>query len=353
MFSRGVRILLASFKGLLSLRAQVWDSSLALPGCESLAQDGEYIWVFSYDRRVAIEDTSVKGHLFRFKANADMPFIMEVTPPSIPWYPFGLAYQRPHLWFLNGTRERASEVWRYTWNGQTLIEPKVWRSNQFVSLQGVYPIGTEAFYVINDRSHSRRWHLVLGFFIRRVRSNVLFCEADTCYKVADKIPYASGLAYSSSQQRLFISVAFRKAIWVYQEIGETPKRLRHIRRIRLPGYPDNITPLSDSLFWVVCHRHLGRWARSLAFGSRKGQWSIIEVKIASSDQIQIRNIYTTRRGYSTASMATPIGGYIYVGSIFEPYLLRLRVKDTTLTDLLPSNTGDFLAPPPAGDRPEK
>lgn len=338
MFSRRTRILLAGFQGLLSLNAQQWDTTLILPGCESLAAEENYIWVFSYDRRAAIEDTPtpVQGHLFRFNGQESIPFLREVTPPEEKWHPFGLAYAGGYVWFTHAPKARPTEIWRYRWTGEKLESPRVWRHRDFVSLQAVCPTDAERFYTINDRKGANQWHLIAGFLVRRVRSSLFLCEGDSCRKVADHIPYAAGLGYLPAQQQLLVSVAFRKAIWLYQETG-TPTQLKYIRKIRLPGYPDNITVLHDSLVWVVCHRRLMAWARSLAFGGQRSRWLIVEVHIPPTSKPQTRILYKAPKGYATASAALPIGKYIYVGSVFEPHLLRLRAAETLPLDALPAS----------------
>ncbi|MCS7152398.1 MAG: hypothetical protein NZ989_00440 [Bacteroidia bacterium] len=335
MFARGVRILLASLQGLLSLEAQSWDTSLTLPGCESLAQEGDFIWVFSFDRRAEVQDTHVGGHLFRFPAQEETPFLREVTPPGVRWRPFGLAYKDGYLWFAHAPIEGKHEVWRFRWNGERLESPKSWRHPAFTSLQAVCAVDSIRFYVANDRKGAARWHLVVGFLRRRVRSSIFLCEYDTCRKVADRIPYASGLAYFPKDQLLLTSVAFRKALWVYQEVGE-PTRLQYIRRIKLPGYPDNITSLGDSVAWVVCHKRLNGWARSLAFGGNRSRWMIVEVRFLPEGRFEARPIYRAPKGYATASAAVPVGNYIYIGSVFEPVLLRLKVEGTTPAAFLPT-----------------
>lgn len=338
MFARRVRVLLASLQGLLSLNAQRWDTSLALPGCEALARDGDYIWVFSFDRRAAIEDTGVQGHLFRLRGTDSIPFLREVTPPMQPWHPFGLAYRDGFVWFAHAPKkDRPTEVWRFRWTGEKLEAPQVWRHPRFVSIQAIHPIDSLRFFVANDRKGAARWHLVVGFVLRRVRSSVYLCEADSCRQVADKIPYAADMAYSAQAHRLLVSVAFRKALWAYETTGE-PLRLRYIRRVRLPGHPDNLTLINDTTLWVVCHRRLNAWARSLAFGAKKSRWQIVEVRLLPEDRYQVRTLYRAKRGYATASAAVPVGNFIYVGSVFEPVLLRFRVDETIPPDARPANT---------------
>lgn len=348
MFLRGAGVLLASLQGLLSVKGQVWDTTLSLPGCEGLAADGSYLWVFSYDRRAAIQDTAITGHLYRLRASEETPFIREMTPEG-RWHPFGLAYQAPYLWFLHGPKDHPTEVWRFTWDREKLSEPRVWQDRRFVSLQAICPVGPERFFVANDRSHRARWHLVAGFFVRRVRSTVFLCAGDSCRSVADRIPYASGLAYSASQQRLLVSVAFRKALWVYEETEAAPN-LRYVRRIRLPGYPDNITALNDTLFWVVCHRRLTAWARSLAFGGKRSRWLIVAVRAQPDGNFHLQTLYSAPKGYATASIALPIGPYVYVGSLFEPYLLRFKAAEAIPPHALPPNTSAAPAPTPPAAR---
>ncbi|MCS7298198.1 MAG: hypothetical protein RMK19_08225 [Bacteroidia bacterium] len=346
MFARGIGVLLAGCQGLLSLRAQFWDTSLALPGCESIAAEGSYVWVFSYDRRAAIEDTTVRAQLFRFKGNEAVPFLRELTPEGGVWRPFGLMYLDSCIWFLNGTKERPTEVWRYKWNGEKLVSPKVWRHSHFVSLQAICPTARDRFYVANDRHHAARWHLVAGFLIGRVRSTILLCEGDSCRRVADHIPYASGLAYLPQQRRLLVGVAFKKALWVYQEEGVSSPSLRYIRKVRLPAHPDNLTVVSESTVWVLGHRRLGAWARSLTFGGERSRWLIMEVRSLPEDRFVVRTLYRAPRRYATASAAVPIGDYIYVGSIFEPYLLRLKGEETIQSAARPTNTGGDLGSTP-------
>lgn len=373
MLAGRVRAVLAGLQGLLSLSAQVWDSSLALPGCESLAAEGEYLWVFSYDRRNALIDTGISGHLYRLQASAEAPFLANLTPPGGPWHPFGLAYQEPYLWFLHGPIDRPTEVWRFTWEKGKLTAPRQWKSPLFVSLQAIAPIDSSSFYVVNDRSGRHRWHLVAGFFVRRVRSSIIFCKGDSCFKVADRIPYASGIAYSPAQNRVFVSVAFRKVLWVYDQLSD-PGTLYPTLRIRLPGYPDNLVALSDSVLWVVCHRRLGKWARSLAFGSQSSRWYIVEVRVASAQRpsgktrsaplpatettfrsggFEVATLYRSPKGYGTASSALPIGPYIYVGSVYEPYLLRLRGEESNLGFGRRSNTVGLSVPTPSSAPPER
>ncbi|MCS6895003.1 MAG: hypothetical protein NZZ60_02485 [Bacteroidia bacterium] len=341
MLIRRVRIILASIQGLLSLKAQRWDTSLTLPGCESLVREGSYVWAFSYDRRIATEDTNVEGHLYRFSGVDSFPFLREVTPMGKKWHPFGLAYLGGYLWFSHAPKGPPTEVWRFHWTGEKLEAPKVWRHRDFVSIQAVCPIDTTRFYVANDRKNAARWHLVAGFFIRRVRSSLILCESDTCRKVADRIPYAADVAYLPQIQWLFVSTAFRRALWVYQENG-MPISLRYVRRIRLPGYPDNISVVGDSTLWVVCHKKLTAWARSLAFGGTRSRWLIAEVRILPEGQYRVRTLYRAPKGYATASIAIPMGDYIYVGSVFEPTLLRLKVSETIPPDAyLPSTISAF------------
>lgn len=338
MFVRRVRVLLAGFQGLLSLSAQRWDTSLVLPGCESLAREGEYIWVFSFDRRAAIEDTSVRGHLFRLRGTDSIPFLRELTPGMQLWRPFGLAYKEGFLWFAHAPgKDRPTEVWRFRWTGEKLETPKVWRDPRFVSIQAIHPIDSLRFFVANDRKRAARWHLVAGFVLRRVRSSLYFCEMDSCRQVADKIPYAADMAYLPQARRLFVSVAFRKALWIYEAVGE-PLRLRYVRRVRLPGYPDNLTVINDTTLWVLCHRRLGAWARSLAFGGQRSRWQIVAIYLLPEALYQVRTLYRAPKGYATASAVLPMGDFVYVGSVFEPVLLRLKVAETIPPDARPTST---------------
>jgi hypothetical protein len=348
MFLRGAGIILASLQSVLSLRGQGWDTSLVLPGCESLAHGEGYLWAFSYDRRAAIEDTVVTGHLFRLRGGDSLPFLWEVTPPG-RWHPFGLAYRSPFLWFLHGPRERPTEVWRFTWTGEKLQNPRTWRHPGFVSLQAICPIDSVRFFVANDRSHRSRWHLVAGYLIRRVRSSIYLCDPDTCRKIADRIPYASGIAYLPAQRWLLVAVAFRRRLWVYAGEGDS-QSFRYVRPIKLPGHPDNLTPISDTVIWAVCHHNLSRWARSLALGRGHSPWSLVEIRFSPEGAASVRTLYTRRRGYSTASMALPMGPYVYVGSVFEPHLLRLKAAEAIPADALPSSTDDFPVSRPAQEK---
>lgn len=345
MLTRGVRVLLAGIQGTLSLSAQRWDTSLTLPGCEKLIREGDHIWVFSYDRRAAMEDTAIRGHLFRFKGSDSVPFLREVTPGLHAWRPFGLAYRDGYLWFSHAPKERPTEIWRFRWAGDRLESPQTWRHPAFTSLQAIYPVDTLRFYVANDRRGAARWHLVAGFFLRRVRSSLYLCEGDSCRQVADRIPYAADIAYLPIERWLLISVAFRKALWIYEESGE-PLSLKYLRRVRLPGHPDNLTLTGDSVLWVVCHRRLSAWARSLAFGSRGSRWVVAEVRLLSDGRYQVRTLYRAPRGYATASSVVPVGGYIYVGSVFEPNLLRLKAAETIPLDALPASTTSPPGPTP-------
>ncbi|MCS6790598.1 MAG: hypothetical protein NZ580_06425 [Bacteroidia bacterium] len=346
MFHRGVGAILASVQSLLSLKAQIWDTLLTLPGCESFAQSGGHLWVFAYDRRASMQDSSIGGYLFYFHGEESIPFLKEVTPEGQTWHPFGLAYQAPYLWFLHGY-PRPTQVWRYTWTGEKLIQPSIWSHSDFTSLQSVLPIDSVSFYVANDRKGAAYWHLVVGFFIRKVRSSIFFCRDGDCWKVADRIPYAAGMTYLPSERQVWVSVAFRRAIWVYQEEMKDKPRLTWIRRIRLPGYPDNLYTLSDSVVWVLCHKRMNAWARALAFGKGRSRWSIVEVRLSSTGNYTTRTVYQATSGqYATASGALPVGSFIYVGSLFEPYLLRLRVAEASPSAAHSSSTSAPLEAKP-------
>jgi hypothetical protein len=326
----GVRVVLAAVQVALSVRAQTWewDSTLALPGCENLAVAYPYLFAFSYNRALARSDTSVQGVLYYWNGTQEVPFLKDITPPG-RWHPFELAYRAPYLWFFHGAKDIPTEVWRFRWNGASLEAPQRWVHPGFVSLQAIWPLDSVRFMVANDRSHRARWRLVAGFLVRRVRSNLMYCEGDTCIKVADGIPYASSLAYFPEEGEWWVSVAFRKAIWVYQEV-EGPRRLVFTRRIRLPGHPDNLAVISPNRVWVVCHPSMTRWARSLAFGSEADRWMIVEVTREGAGTYTSRILYRSKAGYPTASVARPVGPYIYVGSYAAPYLLRLKGGDTQI-----------------------
>jgi hypothetical protein len=331
MHHRRIRDLLAAVQVLFSLKAQIWgwDSSLVLPGCENLAADGTHLFAFSYNRALARSEKEVYGVLYHWDGTQETPFLKDITPPG-EWKPFGLSYRAPYVWFFHGERDIPNQVWRFQWNNQQLESPRIWRHPGFVSLQAIWPLDSVRFMVANDRSHRGRWRLVLGFLVRRVRSTLWYCEGDSCTEVLHGIPYASSLAYFPEEKEWWVSVAFRRAIWIYQEVGG-PHRLAFVRKIHLPGHPDNLVVLSANRVWAVCHPSLTRWARSLAFGSQADHWLIVEITRQPQGPIQTHTLYKSQEGYPTATVAYPMGPYIYVGSYAAPYLLRLKAKENNTT----------------------
>ncbi|MGQ9863348.1 MAG: hypothetical protein ACUVRD_02540 [Bacteroidia bacterium] len=319
MFVIRVGIVLASFQVRISV-AQPIDSIAGLCGCETLVPfEKEHLLAICWDRIGAHQDTSVKARLYSFEGTQSNPFVRDLTPPGFRKPLLGGAYRRPYLWVSTYTTPGKSAVYRLRWHEGTFTQIHRVASNAFFSVNSLTAVDSLTIYATNDIIH--RWRVWRGLmlFLRLAKGNIIHCQADSCRIVAKRLPYPNGITYLPAQSLLMVATTLRKQVWIYQVMpnGSLIRR----RKIRLKGYPDNLSAVSDSCVWALTHKRLWKLARSTFSAGVSSRWQIEEICLPSC---QVRLLFRNPSSkYGSASMAVPMGTYVYVGSINQSNLLRL------------------------------
>lgn len=319
MFLSRVGILLASFQIHISI-AQPVDSLVGLCGCETLVPfEKGHLLALCWDRLGARQDTSISARIYSFEGTQANPFVRDLTPSGFHKPLLGGAYMRPYLWVSTYITPGKSEVYRLRWHHGNFTELHRVASNAFFSVNSLTAVDSLTIYATNDIIH--RWRVWRGImlFLGLAKGNIVYCQADSCRIVAKRLPCPNGIAYLPAQNLLVVATTLRRQIWTYQVAANGS--LISPKKIRIKGYPNNLSVVGDSCVWVLSHKRLWKMAQSVFSARTASRWQIEEVCLPSCRvRVLFRN---SSGGYGSASMAVPVGEYVYIGSINQPNLLRL------------------------------
>ncbi len=100
--------------------------------------------------------------------------------------------------------------------------------------------------------------------------------------------------------------------------------LRFIKRIKLPSSPDNLSLDPQGNIYVACHYSFGKFIRHIKDPAQDAPSQVF--KIDTNDKVSL--VYADDGSeYDAASVAVPVGKYLYLGQIFDDRILVGEMRD--------------------------
>ncbi len=262
---------------------------------------------------------------------------MEVIglPKEVKLHPHGidLSYNSkgiPYLYAINHEvvgKEKVNRVLKFQVERQHLRFEAMYEDEKLVSPNDLAALPDGSFYVTND---SKRRSIGLGWLFEKMfkarTSKIAYrsVEGQWSFVGDKKLAYANGII--ASNKRVVVACTQKKDLVIYNRDPNTGQ-LTQARNIRQIVGMDNIDAINDSLVLIAAHP--SSWA-FLKHAKKTENRSPGITWLVNLNSGEVKPIYATDgQEISANSVSVYFGGKLYIGQVFDPYLLVVDVPAAT------------------------
>jgi len=292
-----------------------------LPGPEDVVLDGARLLVSSEDRRQPGPDSgAIFGVDLATHEVEELPRIGD--PEGLSFHPHGIDLVTgddgvKRLYVISHRREgegadHAVVVYEVLPNGLSFLElledPHLTSPNDLAAL----PDG--GIYVTNDRADADSWNEAV-FALKK--ATVAYCDADRQWSVgAARLAMPNGIAIDG--EHVIVALTRENAVIRFRR-GDDGALVEREHLATLKG-PDNLTVDGREVL-VATHEKMAKFMAHYRNPARRSPTRVYRISL---DDGVVRRVYDDDGGtISAASVAVPHAGALYLGQVFEPFVLKV------------------------------
>ena len=283
------------------------------------------------DRRANLaRPGSVRGAILVFDAKADTPSFRNVTPGVLKdFHPHGLSVWRSPegrvlLFVVNHLQQPAGQaIERFEWRNDSLVHlERITDPGLMTSPNDVVAVGERSFYVSNDHFYPNPGlSRTVEDYLQRAISYVNYYDGQAFRTVASGIAYANGVNRSADGRRLYVAATTGRKLITYL-IDPLDGSLEMESETDLATGVDNIEVDAAGDLWIGCHPQLLKFVAHAADPAKRSPSQVLRLRPLVSGGYNVSEVYLNDGvSYSGSTVAVPVGGRMFVGSVFEQGLL--------------------------------
>lgn len=236
---------------------------------------------------------------------------------------------RIYLFAVNHHSDKTHAIERFEYKAEQLIHlESISDMDKMTSPNDLVATGARSFYVTNDHYYSKEGlSRTLEDYLQRAISFVNYYDGRTFTTVVSGIAYANGIQANADRTELYVASTTGRKILIY-EPNRTSGALKLKQEIIAETGVDNIETDGDGNLWIGCHPQLLKFVAHAANASNYSPSQIIRLKKNhKGDFIQQEVFLNDGATYSGSTTGVPFKNMLYIGSVFEPALLKIIIDD--------------------------
>ncbi len=266
---------------------------------------------------------------YYFDGNATKPLTRLGEPSGLQFFPHGidLVLQTNGAVMLYAVNHEPEEnykkhsVLQYEVKGDTLLFVAQHISPLIVSPNDVAGLPDGSFYVTNDSKHTQGLGLLFEKLFQTRRSTIVYKNPSGVYSIATKkLAYANGIAVRNDT--VWIACTFKGELIQYKKNADGSLQ----KTKQLPGIKgmDNITFFGNDYIVMPSHPSFGKFLKHVKSSEKK---SPVLVHLIGIHDNSIKLLYATDgNSISAGSTALLRNDTLYIGQVFDPFLLKVVVE---------------------------
>ncbi|GIX40789.1 MAG: arylesterase [Leptospiraceae bacterium] len=301
---------------------------------EGIAGPEDFVWIekenlfliSSHNRR----DLESYGEIYSYNPNTNKLNILERInePENLSFRPHGIDYRDPYLFvILHGntleTKWHAVAIYEYKKN--QLILKKLFQNPLIVSPNDLISISQNEFIIINDMKTRGSLIEYLSTMLFGIKNgSLVYCniEINQCYEIFNGLGFPNSLALYNN--KLFVSTTLENKIYEFDFILKNNQyKLENKKQVAtIPG-PDNFISYQNKLY-ITSHPSMWKFIQHSKNAENLSPSLGFEI---DPKTYQINKIFEdSGQKISAASVILKLNSELFIGQVFNPYLLRCSIK---------------------------
>lgn len=246
-------------------------------------------------------------------------------PEGMDFHPHGIflcsdTSQEKHYLYVvsHNLKEEKHPIYKYQVFPDSLLFLQAYQSPLIYSPNSVAALPDGGFYIGNDAGKNGGG--IMELLLRLRRSNLVYCDGKDKYvKVASKLAYANGLNIVDNH---YLYVGTTRQNRVFRYVIDYEGNLVDRQKIAKVVGADNVRYDGGDLYVAAHLRDLAFWAHL------KNPQKLSPTVVYRIDPQGSRTAVYANKGWQISAGATalPYGGYLYIGQVFEPFIIRVPYR---------------------------
>ncbi len=279
--------------------------------------------ISSHNRR----DLESLGEIYSYNPETNQVQIIKRTnePENFSFRPHGIDYRKPYLYVIlhgNTIDTKWHTVAVYEFKNNELIFKKSFQHDLIQSPNDLITISENEFYITNDmKIRASYLEYFKSLFFGMNYGSIAYCniEKNICEIVYEGLGFPNSL--SVVNDRLFISTTLENKIYEFRIEKDNPAKLTSKKQVAEIAGADNIIYYNNKLY-ITSHPSIWKFMQhssnaekyspSLAYEIDPNTYKIVSIFEDSGKKI------------SAASVIIKLNNELFIGQVFNPYLLRCK-----------------------------
>jgi arylesterase/paraoxonase len=270
-------------------------------------------------------------------ASADAIWVLDVDSSASPhrlatdfgaeFHPHGISFLRQDsmAWLLVVNHNAAGDfVEAFSIAGDTLHHIRSYSDKELCCPNDVVAVAPDKFYVTNDHGTTKGFWRTVEDYGRLPLSNVLYYNGENFIEACKGLQYGNGINISRDGNRLFVATTTGRELYSYQR-DPVDGSLRLSDQLALKTGLDNIDIDADGNLWIAAHPKLLAFVGHAKDSNRRSPSQILKLTPSGESFLAEEVVMDDGSLLSGSSIAIHYKDQLFVGGVFQPTILRIRL----------------------------
>ena len=285
-----------------------------------LEKEGIFL-ISSHNRR----DLESLGEIYSYNPETNQVQIIKRTnePENFSFRPHGIDYRKPYLFVIlhgNTMDTKWHAVALYEYKNNELIFKKSFQHELIQSPNDLITISENEFFITNDmKKRGSYYELFKTLFLGLNDGSLAYCniEKNTCEIVYKGLGFPNSL--SVVNDRLFVSTTLENKIYEFRIEKDNSVRVTLKKQIAEIAGADNIIYYNNKLY-ITSHPSIMKFMQHSSNAEKYSPSLAYEIDPNTYQTVSI--FEDSGKKISAASVIIKLNNELFIGQVFNPYLLR-------------------------------
>ncbi len=288
-------------------------------------------YISSSDRRAAAKGMPAAGAIYSYNTNLEAAKAELLTRgPGKDFGPHGISLLvsetgNDYLFVVNHVENRHSiEVFELVDN--ELEHRKTYLDPLLVSPNDIVAVAADKFYVTNDHGYPGGIKQKLEDYLKLARSGIVYFDGNRFANAASGYRYANGINISPDGKTVYMAATTGKSVVVFDR-NPVSGDLTETFSIDMNTGVDNIELDLEGNLWIASHPKLLSFVAHVGDPKKKSPSQVLRVSVAGKQDSEFKEVYLNMgEELSGSSVAAVRGNRMFVGAVFDPFILDCTLK---------------------------
>jgi len=244
------------------------------------------------------------------------------------FHPHGISFLRDdtlQYLFVVNHNPSGNFVERFLIRHDSLIHQRSYSDPMMCCPNDVVGVAPDYFYVTNDHGNAKGFKRTLEDYARLPYSSLLYFDGTQFLTAQEGLRYCNGVNVSADGKKLYLATTTGRDLMTFDR-DPTSGMLSLVNTTSMKSGIDNIDVDSDGNLWVAGHPKLFAFVAHAKDSTKKSPSQVFRLIPNPDNSYSVTEVFLDDGSQiSGSSVAVHYKNYLYVGGVFQPRILRIKL----------------------------